>query len=59
MNIIEETVHRPAIFKEKQPHCQMDVGHSRQLRKREKKMTENLDLVGGEGYYRFRISYYS
>jgi len=33
VDVTEEAVHRTAIFKEQQPHCQMDVGHCRQLRR--------------------------
>ena len=47
VDVAEEAVHRTAIFKKQQPHCQMDVGHSRQLKKQEANVTESLELVGG------------
>ena len=47
VNVTEEAVHRTDIFKEQQPHCQMDVGHSRQLKRQEVEVTESSELARG------------
>jgi hypothetical protein len=44
VDVTEEAVHRTAIFKEQQPHCQMDVGHSQQLRRQDVKVTEKFRI---------------